>query len=56
MTYLLFDIGGTKLRVARSEDLVTIDVIEKTVTPHKPKDAITEIVALTKHMGVTSMG
>jgi predicted NBD/HSP70 family sugar kinase len=55
MTYLLFDIGGTKLRVARSEDLVTIDVIEKTVTPHKPKDAITEIVALTKHMGVTDV-
>ncbi len=55
MTYLLFDIGGTKMRVARSEDLVKIDAVEKAVTPNKPEEAIATIVKLAQKMDVTDV-
>ncbi len=55
MTYLLFDIGGSKMRVGRSDDLVKIDDIVKTTTPRNPTAAIKEIAALAKKLNVTDV-
>jgi len=43
MTYVMFDIGGTKTRVAFSEDLKTIDNNVKFSTPTKFKDGIKKL-------------
>jgi len=44
MSYILFDIGGTKTRVAISEDLKTIDNSVRFDTPHKFDAGIKKIV------------
>lgn len=43
MSYVLFDIGGTKTRVAISEDLRTISAQEKFNTPSKYKEGLKAI-------------
>ncbi len=48
MTYVMFDIGGTKTRVAFSEDLKTFDKVEKINTPIKFKDGMKEVIDLIK--------
>lgn len=55
MTYLLLDIGGTKMRIGRSEDLAKIDALEKVATPHTPEEAVVQIVASAKKLGVTEV-
>jgi len=44
MSYILFDIGGTKTRVAVSEDLRTIGEIKKFATPKKASEGIAMMV------------
>ena len=44
MSYVLFDIGGTKTRVAVSEDLKSFSKPVKFETPANPKEGIKEIV------------
>lgn len=44
MTYVLFDIGGTKTRVALSEDLDTLSKVESFKTPVKFEDGIKKII------------
>jgi predicted NBD/HSP70 family sugar kinase len=44
MTYILFDIGGTKTRVAVSEDLKTLDNVESFKTPNNFAEGIDLIV------------
>lgn len=44
MSYILFDIGGTKTRVAVSDDLKTIRDIEKFDTPKKAADGLKKII------------
>ena len=44
MTYVLFDIGGTKTRVAISEDLETFVDHVSFKTPNKPEDGIKKIL------------
>ena len=47
MSYILFDIGGTKTRVARSEDLASFDVPVKLETPEKYAEglrALTDVI------------
>lgn len=46
MSYILFDIGGTKTRVAVSDDLETITANESFKTPLKPEDGISMLVDL----------
>lgn len=48
MTYVLFDIGGTKTRVAISEDLVTIDAHESFNTPVSFDDGVKKILEAIK--------
>ena len=43
MTYVLFDIGGTKTRVAVSEDLKTISQVESFKTPTKFEEGIEQL-------------
>ncbi len=50
MSYILFDIGGTKTRVAVSEDLKTFSDPIKFDTPKKFEDGIKEIVAAVKKL------
>ena len=38
--YIVFDIGGTKTRVARSADLVTLDAIQKFETPSSYREGM----------------
>ncbi len=45
MTYILFDIGGTKTRVALSSDLKKIDKVEHFKTPASFEDGIKKIIA-----------
>jgi predicted NBD/HSP70 family sugar kinase len=59
MSYILFDIGGTKTRVAKSEDLVTFSEPIKFSTPPLYRDglnAIHEAIdTLTKTSGITAL-
>lgn len=50
MSYVLFDIGGTKTRVAVSEDLQTFSEPIKFYTPNDFADGIKEIVAAVKKL------
>ena len=44
MTYVVFDIGGTKTRVAVSNDLKTFEKVEKVNTDPKFKEGVKEVV------------
>jgi predicted NBD/HSP70 family sugar kinase len=44
MTYVLFDIGGTKTRVAISSDLITLDKVEHFKTPMAFADGVKKLV------------
>ncbi len=44
MTYILFDIGGTKTRIGISADLKTLDKVESFKTPGQFSDAIKKMV------------
>ncbi len=46
MTYVVFDIGGTKTRIGFSEDLVSLDKVEKINTPTKFNDGMKNIISL----------
>ena len=48
MTYILFDIGGTKTRVAVSSDLETFDKVESFSTPVKFEEGIKKIIETIK--------
>lgn len=50
MSYVLFDIGGTKTRVAVSEDLRTFSDPIKFNTPDRMSDGVKEIVAAVKKL------
>ncbi|MCA9359961.1 ROK family protein [Candidatus Kaiserbacteria bacterium] len=50
MTYVLFDIGGTKTRVAVSSNLEEIDAIESFKTPAKFEDGIKKIIDTIKKL------
>lgn len=50
MTYILFDIGGTKIRVAVSSDLKKITDTKKFSTPKDPNEAMALIVAAAKEL------
>jgi len=50
MSYILFDIGGTKTRVAVSEDLKTFSKPIKFTTPINFKEGIEKIVAAAKEL------
>ncbi|MCA9362042.1 ROK family protein [Candidatus Kaiserbacteria bacterium] len=51
MNYILFDIGGTKTRVAISEDLATLRAVESFKTPVKFEDGVKKIIATAKKLG-----
>lgn len=53
MQYLVFDIGGTKMRIAASDDLVHLTEVEKCPTPDTPQAAMALIVAAAKKLGVS---
>jgi len=55
MSYILFDIGGTKTRVAVSEDLKTIDEIVRFDTPKDFSKGIDKIVASAKALTAHSI-
>ncbi len=55
MSYVLFDIGGTKTRVAVSEDLKTFSDPIKFDTPEVFADGIKEIVAAVKKLTTTPL-
>lgn len=44
MTYVLFDIGGTKTRVAVSDDLKTFSKPVSYKTPNKPEDGVKKLI------------
>lgn len=46
MTYVLFDIGGTKTRVAVATDFETVNVLESFKTPVKPADGLKRIIEI----------
>lgn len=50
MTYVVFDIGGTKTRVAVSEDLETFTAHESFKTPTKPEDGVVKITELVEKL------
>jgi predicted NBD/HSP70 family sugar kinase len=50
MTYVLFDIGGTKTRVAISNDLKTIDKIESFRTSPRFEDGVENIISAIKKL------
>jgi predicted NBD/HSP70 family sugar kinase len=50
MTYVLFDIGGTKTRVGISSDLKTLDKVESFKTPMAFADGIKKIVETINYM------
>lgn len=55
MTYVLFDIGGTKTRVATSEDLKTLSEIKTFKTPKDFTEGIDTIVDTVKTMTSTPL-
>ena len=50
MTYIVFDIGGTKTRVGLSKDLETIDKVESFKTPVKFEEGIAKITEAIKKL------
>ena len=50
MSYLVFDIGGTKTRVATSDDLETFTKNKSFKTPADPKDGIKKIIESVKEL------
>lgn len=50
MTYVLFDIGGSKLRVAVSHDGERLDAVESFKTPRDPKKALRELTERMKRL------
>lgn len=51
MTYILFDIGGTKTRVARADDFNQLTLIDSFKTPPKPVDGMQKInETISKHV------
>ena len=50
MSYIVFDIGGTKTRVGLSEDLVTLEKIETFKTPAKFEEGVEKMVAAIKKL------
>lgn len=59
MTYVLFDIGGTKMRVAVSDDLKTITATKKFSTPASPTEGMSLMIAAIHELTgdkVTSIG
>jgi predicted NBD/HSP70 family sugar kinase len=50
MTYVLFDIGGTKTRVAVSSDLKTLDKVESFKTPLQFDDGVKKILDSIAHL------
>ncbi len=50
MTYVLFDIGGTKTRVALSDDLQTLGEVRKFNTPRTAKAGVKAIVDAVREM------
>lgn len=53
MTYIAFDIGGTKTRVGFSSDGTKLDAIEHFNTPNDPEEAIAKFDALVAGFGDT---
>ncbi len=53
-TVLVFDIGGTKLRVAHSTDGVTLGEIQSYATPATLKEGVSRIKAAATKLGVTT--
>lgn len=51
MTYVLFDIGGTKTRVAVSSDLQSLDAHTSFKTPVKFEDGIKKLLVTIKELG-----
>lgn len=60
MTYVLFDIGGTKTRVALTDDLETFSAVESFKTPAKFEDGVEllwdTVLKLTKEKPVAIVG
>jgi predicted NBD/HSP70 family sugar kinase len=52
MKYLVFDIGGTKMRIAATDDLLTLSAVEKCPTPATPEEAVERIIAAAQKLGV----
>jgi len=50
MTYILFDIGGTKTRVVASDDLETLGKVESFKTPGKFEDGMKKMVDAVKKL------
>lgn len=50
MTYAIFDIGGTKTRVAVSDDLETFSAVDSFKTPEKFEDGLEKICASIKQL------
>ena len=50
MTYVIFDIGGTKTRIATSKDLKTIDEVEKFNTEPKFSEGMKKMVEVIKKL------
>lgn len=50
MTHILFDIGGTKTRIAASSDLEKIDTVESFNTPTKFEDGVDKMAAVIKKL------
>jgi predicted NBD/HSP70 family sugar kinase len=53
MSYILFDIGGTKTRVAVSEDLKKIDAMESFKTPKNFEEGIEAMAKIAKKLAKT---
>lgn len=50
MSYIVFDIGGTKTRVGLSKDLTTLNTVESFKTPVKFEDGIAKIIEAAKKL------
>ena len=55
MSYVVFDFGGTKTRVARSADLVTLDEVTSFTTPPSFAAAMKRFVEAIESLGVTEV-
>lgn len=52
MSYILFDIGGSKTRVAVSENLEELDKVESFKTPASHSDGVKKLIEAAKKLGV----
>lgn len=53
-SYILFDIGGTKTRVAITTDLLTLDEVASFYTPTHPAEGIKKIIETIKQFDINS--